>query len=108
DHFVARFDLGGTPRRKPRLTIYVGAVETADILDRDLAAFDSNQRMLARDLRFGIVGVEIHFRKRSRLGIPSADQVVAVFERKFLALATAANHRQLRLERRACGSRGWS
>src|ERR1017187_6260443 len=90
DHLVARLELGRTARREARLTIHVGAVETADVLDRDLAAVDSNQRMLARDLGFGIVGVEIHFRKRSRLGIPSADQVVAVFERKFLALASAA------------------
>src|SRR5208282_2128619 len=108
DHLVARLELGRTARRQARLTIDVGAVETADVLDRDLAAVDSKQRMLARDLGFGIVGVEIHFRKRSGLGIPSADQVVAVFERKFLALASAANDRQLRLERRACGSRGWS
>ncbi len=108
DHLVARLELGRTARREARLTIDVGAVEAADVLDRDLAGVDSNQRMLARDLGFGIVGVEIHFRKRSRLGIPSADQVVAVFERKFLALASAANHRQLGLERRARGSRRWS
>src|SRR5208337_4123562 len=101
DHLVARLELGRTARREARLTIHVGAVETADILDRDLAAVDSNQRMLARDLRLGIVGVEIHFGKRSRLRIPPANQIVAVFERKFLALAAATNHGQLRLERRS-------
>src|SRR5208282_2750449 len=108
DHLVARLDLDGAARGEARLTVHVGAVETADVLDRDLGAVDANQRMLARDLGFGIVGVEIDFGKRSGLGIPSADQVVAVLERKFLALASTANDRQLRLERRACGSRGWS
>src|ERR1700691_1092720 len=62
--------------------------------------------MLARDLRFGIVGGEIHFRKRAGLGIPSADQIVAVFEREFLALASTANYGQLRLERRTGRGRG--
>ena len=47
EELVARLDLGGTSRRKARLTIHVSAVETADVLDRDLAAVDSNQRMLA-------------------------------------------------------------
>src|SRR5208282_4518171 len=107
DHLVARLEFGGTARREPRLAIHVGAVETADVLDRDLACVDSNQCMLARDLGLGIVGVEIHFRKRSGLRIPSAYQVVAVFERELLALASAANDRQLRLERRACRGRSW-
>ncbi len=72
------------PGLQPRLAIHKRAVETADIFDRDLAAVDADQRMLARDLGFGIVGVQVDLGKRAGVRIPSPNQIVARFELEFL------------------------
>jgi hypothetical protein len=42
-----------------RLAVDVGAVEASDVFDRNLATLDDKQRMPARNLGLGIVGVEV-------------------------------------------------
>src|ERR1700740_566409 len=75
NYLVTGLQLDRIARHQARLAINIGAVETTDILDRDLAAFEADQRVLARDLGLGIVLVEVDFGKRAGLGIPSADEV---------------------------------
>src|SRR5581483_8948030 len=95
DDFVAGFDLHRIAGHQARLAVDVGAVETADVLDGDLTAFDPNKRMLARNLGLGVVLVEVDLGKRAGLGIPSPDQVIAVLQRKLVSLASAADNLQL-------------
>ena len=60
------------------LPIDIGAVEAADIFDRDLSHFEADERVLARDLGLGIILIEIDLRERAGLRIPSPDEVVAI------------------------------
>src|SRR5690242_20873246 len=48
--FVAVLEFHRTARLQTRLAIHIGPVEAADILDRELAAVDSEQRVFARNL----------------------------------------------------------
>src|SRR5271163_4611634 len=81
DYFVARLDLERRTRNQPVAAIHVGAVEAPDIFDRNLAALDNDQCVLARNLGLGVVLLQVHLGKRSGLGIPASDKVLAAVER---------------------------
>src|SRR5271166_1069940 len=89
NNFVAVFDIGWRPGLQALTPVHIGAIEAADIFDGNLTIFDAAEGMLARDLCFRIVGVEVDLGERASLRIPSPDEVVAVLERELLTLATS-------------------
>src|SRR5436853_7858638 len=73
DDFIAVFQRASITRRQAPSAVDKSSVGRPQIFDQIISLSQRNPRMTARNLSFGIVGIQIDIREHSGVRIPTAD-----------------------------------